>query len=69
MMETLKYDYLIFPEWKSKGARFNMRSRGVERQRERERGDDNNEKLERLGRDDRGSSIDNTDSGTGRTRL
>ena len=69
MMEMLKYDYLIFPEWKSKGARSNMRSRGVERQRKRERGDDNNEKLERSGRDDRGSSIDDTDSGTGTTRL
>jgi len=36
-MEMHKYDYLIFPEWKSKGARSNTRSQGVERRRERER--------------------------------
>jgi len=37
-METHKYNYLIFPEWKSKGARSNTRSWGVERWCERERG-------------------------------
>src|SRR6267142_1874556 len=36
-MEMHKYDYLIFPEWKSKGVRSNTRSQGVERRRERER--------------------------------
>jgi len=37
-METRKYDYLIFPEWKSEGASSTMRSCEVERWRERERG-------------------------------
>jgi len=64
-----KYDYLIFPERKSEGARSNTRTWGVDRRRERERGGDDNKKLERLERDDRGSLIDNIDSSTGMTRL
>jgi len=37
-MEMHKYDYLIFLEQKSKGVSSTMRSQGVERWRERERG-------------------------------